>query len=269
MSFAIRSAFLVFLTTFAAGCAAETAETAAAPEATAEDDLTRAECRGPKGETEPACRVEGTVEAQVVAEFDPFVVGDACVTFVKVGARRYGLVRDVSACPDPDRFASGTAKVSFSKGALTLAARERSVVLKRYDGGATYYELSGELRVAPTPPPANRAEFDALSKREKLANLYDVQGDVGTLRPGLTEKPIRIVAELSGKAEERALAAYYAARSDAFQNGGERPDVVAIQKAGVTWAYAIHSGGRSYGNWWQTSVFDRAFEEIGGFGGSD
>lgn len=236
-----RSASVLPLATLAlalvaTGCAAETS---ASPDLTADDDLTRAECRGPKGETEAACRVEGTVESQIVAEFDPFVVGDACVTFVKVGARRYGLVRDVGACPDPDRFARGSVKVSFSKGALTLAARER------------------------------RAEFDALTKTEKLASLYDVRGDQGTLRPGFTQKAIRIVDELSGKAEERALGAYYAARSGAFENGGGKPEVVALQKDGTTWAYAIVSGGRSYGNWWQTTAFDRTFEEIGGFGGSD
>ncbi len=251
------------------GCAADPSAATAAEPATTEDDLTRAECRGPRGETEPACRVEGVVERQVTAEFDPFVVGDACVTFVKVGARRYGLVRDVEACPDESRFENGNVKVSFSKGALTLVARERSRVLKGFDGGVTYYDFTGELRIQAPPPPTTPAEFDALSGDEKYELLYDGNDTWANLREGFSEKAIRIVDELDGATEQKALSAYYAMRSEAFQNGGDKPEVVAIQKGGVTWAYAIHISGRSFGNWWSTSVYDRSFESIGGFGGSD
>lgn len=255
------------LASTAVGCAAETS--ALVEGATTEDDLTRAECRGPKGETEAACRVEGVVERQVTGEMDPFVVGDACVTFVKVGARRYGLVQEIDACPNEAMFANGNVRASFSKGDITLASRERSKVLKDFAPGVTYYEFSGALRVQAPPPPSTLAAFEALSGEEQFELLYEVRQDFGVLRPGFTEKEIRIVDELDGDAERQALAEYFAARTEARQNGGDTPRVVAIQNGGTTWAYAIHSGGRSYGNWWRTVVFDRSFDEIGGFGGSD
>lgn len=268
MSLVLRWSMVAVLAVAATGCASQ--EPVSGPEQAVEDDLTQAQCRGPKGETEQACRVEGVVERQVTAEFDPFVVGDACVTFVKVGSRRYGLVQDMEACPDESKFEKGNVKVSFSKGAITLVSRARAQVLKDYDAGVTYYDFTGTLRVQAPPPPASLAEFEALPPEDKYSFLYDVQSDAwADLKPGFKERQIRILDELSGPAKSKALAAYYAIRSEALEQGGDRPDVFAIEKDGATWAYGISSGGRSYGNWWSTVVYDRAFDEIGSFGGSD
>ena len=241
-------------------CAAETAAS------TMEEDLTRAECRGPRGETEQACRVEGVVQRQVERRFD--LIGEACVTFVKVGARRYGLVFATDTC-DTERFARGDVKVSFSKGALAAVGREQSQVLKEFEGGVTYYDLSGELRVHAPAPPRTVAEFDALLPLDKYDHLYEGDEVWADLREGFTENPIRIVVDLEGATKNKALAAYYQWRTHALDNGGDTPNVVAIQKDGVAWAYAIHSSGRSYGNWHETHVYDRSFQEIGGFGDSD
>lgn len=249
----------------AAGCAVSPSEEAAGA---TEDELTRAQCRGPRGESEAACRLSGVVEKQVVAEMDPFVVGDACVTFVKVGARRLGLVQDASACPSPDRFAAGKIGVTFSKGALTLASRERSRVLKDYDAGATYYELAGALREETDG--SGLPGFDGLSAAKKLETLYDVRQDWAVLRDGYSLVPVRIVDALQGEAQRSALEAYYEMRDHAFASGGAKPEVAAVQKGGVTYAYQIATSGRSYGNWAELRVFDRrSFAELGAFGYSD
>ncbi|MBS2012886.1 MAG: hypothetical protein JST00_08370 [Deltaproteobacteria bacterium] len=234
----------------------------------AEDALTRAQCRGAVGEADPRCRIEGVVESMFVGEMDPFVVGDACVTFVRSGAKRYGLVRAPEACPDPDRYSRGDIKVSFSKGAIDLASRGRSRVLKEYDSGATYYELSGPLRESTS---SALAAFDALSAEKKVAFLYDVAPDRSwaSLRRGFTKAPIRIVDTQTGDALRAALAAYRDIASFAYANGGGQPGVFAIQKDGVTYAYSIEASGRSYGNWGSLAIHDRAWAELATFGYSD
>ena len=235
----------------------------------AEAALTRAQCQGTRGETDGRCRIEGIVEQMVVAEIDPFVVGEACVTFVKAGNKRYGLVRDTSFCGDPDHYQGGNVAVSFSKGAITLVSQSRRTVLKEYDADATYYDFSGELRESASADPL--AAFDRLDGAHQVRFLYDVQADgsFAALRPGFVEKPIRIIDTLEGEAQRRALAAYTELREESFQNGGGKPDVFAVQKDGVTYAYTMAISGRSYGNWGSQAVFNREIEELERFSFSD
>ena len=249
-----------------AGCAAEPTSEEAVGE-TAEEALTRAQCRGAIGETEPKCRLEGVVESVFSGEMDPFVVGDVCVTFVKVGSRRYGLVTELGdSCHD--EWNGANVEVSFSKGALDLASRSRSKVLKDYDSSATYYEFSGELRQA---QPNALATFDALDDDAKVQFLYDADpnGIWAQLRPGFTKKPIRIVDTQTGDALRNALDAYGPIAQYSYSNNGGQPDVYAVQKDGVTYAYGIEASGRSYGNWGTMGIFDREWNELATFGYAD
>jgi hypothetical protein len=270
MSRPVRLALVISslaLAALASGCAAD-AGAADEEVESAEDALTRAQCRGARGESDPACRVKGTVEKMIVAEMDPFVVGDACVTFVMVGSRRYGLVRDPAACSSPDRYEGAGVEVSYSKGALVTLSRAKVRVLKDYDANAVYYGLDGPLTEAPA---SALAAFDALAADAKIATLYDVApgGTWATLRPGFQQRAVRMLDELSGDTLRVALDAYYELRDDAFQNGGDRPDVFTIERDGVTYAYGMAVSGRSYGNWGTLRIFDRSFDELATFGYAD
>ena len=75
----------IFLGVLLAGCAAESSGADEVVDETSEEALTRAQCRGAIGETEAKCRLEGVVESVFAGEVDPSVIGDACITFVKVG----------------------------------------------------------------------------------------------------------------------------------------------------------------------------------------
>ena len=260
---------LPVLALLAFGCAAPAGEEASE---TGEDAVTRAQCRA-RPENDPECRIEGVLEQMVVAEFDPFVVGDACATFVKVGNRRYGLMRDEGACWDANRYENAQVKVSFNKGALTLVSGEKREILKRYDASAIYYDFAGTLKIdpPPTPEPADLAAFDALTPDQKVDALYETRGDWGVLRPGYAEKSIRILDTIpAGPAQRAALDAYYDLREHSFSNGGDKPDVYAVQKDGVTYAYAMAASGNYWGgDWGEYVVFDREFEELARFSWSE
>lgn len=262
----IRRSLAIVSSILFAGCAAEPPAEEPVDE-TAEEALTRAQCRGSIGETDQRCRLEGVVESVFSGEMDPFVVGDVCVTFVKVGARRYGLVTELGdSCRS--EWDGANVKVSFSKGALDLATRSRSKVLKEYDASAIYYEFSGTLR---EEQPNALAAFDALSDDAKVGFLYDADpnGIWATLRPGFTKKPIRIVDTQTGEALRRALDAYGPIASSSYANNGGQPDVYAVQKDGVTYAYGIEASGRSYGNWGTMAVYDREWNELASYGYAD
>jgi hypothetical protein len=260
----IRRSLPILVSLLLAGCSAEPVAEEPVDE-TSEEALTRAQCRGAIGETEAKCRLEGVVDAVFAGEIDPFV-GDTCVTFVKVGSRRYGLVSDLDACRT--EWDGANVKVSFSKGALDLESRSRSKVLKEYDASATYYAFSGELRES---QPSGLAAFDALSDDAKVSFLYDVHpGDVwANLRPGFTKKAIRIVDTQTGEALRKALDAYGPIAQYSYGNGGSQPDVYAVQKDGVTYAYGIEASGRSWGNWGAQSIFDRAWNELATYSYAD
>lgn len=256
----------IFLGVLLAGCAAESSGADEVVDETSEEALTRAQCRGAIGETEAKCRLEGVVESVFAGEVDPSVIGDACITFVKVGSRRYGLVTDIDVCrADWD---GADVKVSFSKGAIDLASRSRSKVLKEYDPNAIYYEFSGLLRES---APDALVAFDALSHSAKVDFLYDADpgGIWATLRPGFTKKAIRIVDTQTGQALRNALDAYGPIAQHSYANGGGQPSVYAVQKDGVTYAYGIEASGRSWGNWGSMAVYDREWNELATYGYAD
>lgn len=264
MTFAHRTFPLLVIAAAVAGCATEASGT---PETT-DDDLTRAECRGAPGEAEPACRVEAVVEHQVVVHLDPAVLAETCVTFVLAGSRRYGLLQPPAACADPSRFDGANIHVSFSKGALETLSKSKRAALKGYDANATYYDLSGPLREAPFDA---LAAFDALDAHHKVEALFTVApgGSWATLRPAFEKKDIRILDTFEGDLQRAALDEYYDLRDFAFGNGGDRPDVYAIQREGVTYAYAMEASGRAFGNWGEMRIYDRSFTELNRFGFSD
>lgn len=254
-----RIAFLAFpILCLGVGCAATSEEDAVA---SAEAGITREECRT-RPEDDAECRVEGVIEKVVVAEFDPYLVGDACVTFLRAGSTRYGIMRDEGACPEADRYEGAGVKAWFNKGALTLIARERGEVMKAFDANATYYDFNGVLHIdpLPTPEPANLTAFDALSPGAKVAALYDG----AALRAGFSTTPIVIVETIPAGPERRAaLDAYFALRDHSFQYGGGQPSVLAIRKGDETYAYAMSASGSYYsGSWGEYVVYDRKFEEL-------
>lgn len=254
--------YVALTVTMLFGCAGAAPEDSSGDAAEA---LSRAQCRGARNEADARCRLEGVVERAVAAEFDPFVVGDACVTFVRVGTTRYGLVTDFDACGDTERYATADVRVSFSKGAISLISGARRRVLTDYDANATYYDFSGELRETTA-----LAAFDALGRDEKVAALYaNADSDWPSLRAGFSQRSIRIVDTFTGSVLRDALAAYREESSHSFESGGDKPDVFAIVKDGDVYAYGIASSGRSYGNWATLAVYDRSFAEIGRFGISD
>ncbi len=250
----------------ATGCAAESEADSAESNETAEEALTAAQCASRASDAR--CRLEGVVESMFVGEIDASVVGDACVTIVRAGTKRYGLVRAVQSCPDADRFAGGDVAVSFSKGDLKRVSRRRTDVLKARDVSATYYEFGGVLAESKVDV---LAAFDALDHDAKVAALYSSAPGAawGTLRAGFQQKAIRIDTTLTGPVKTKALAAYRELAEYSTGNGGGRPKVFAIEKDGKTYAYAIEVGGRSYGDWGQQTIFDRFFVEVGQFGFSD
>jgi len=256
---------VVGLVPFAGACAAERAD--AVDVATDADALTRAQCRGPRA-GDPACKVTGVVERQVVGEFDPFVVGDACVTFVRAGSRRYGLVQEPESCPDPDRFENASVRIAFSKGDLEDLPRAKTQVFRDYDATATYLALT-----APFAEEVDAvAAFDALDDAAKLDTLYQPSAgsDWATLRPEFQTSPVRIVDTFQGEILRAALDAYRTFAADAFANGGGSPDVLAIQRDGVTYAYAMEASGSFHGgSWGARKVFDRTFDTLGEFSWSE
>ena len=235
--------------------------------AESEEALTRVQCRG---SADARCRIAGTVEKMVVGEFDPYEVGDACVTFVRVGNKRYGLVRDMESCPDSERYEQGDIAITFSKGDITPVGRRKADVLKEYESGVTYYTFDGELTEtsAGVDP---LTEFNRLGQEEKLAFMFErTQGGTwATVRAGFSRKPVRLVDELTGEVLRRALDAYRPLASHSYANGGSQPEVYAVEKRGVRFGYAIEASGRSYGNWGSIAIFDHQFQELGEFGYAD
>lgn len=246
----------------------------ACTDGSAEDDvsaeeaaISRGECRGPR-EFEAACQVQGQVERQVVASLDPSTIGPVCVTYVLVGSRRYGLVQEAQACPNPSRFENARVRVSYSKGALVSLSRSKLRVLREHDSAATYYALSRPFTEHAVD---GLAAFDALDRSAKVAALYAVADDESwaTLRPEYQLKPIRIVDTLEGDALRAALSAYRELREYSFAIRGGRPDVDAIQKDGVTYAYVMSASGRTYGDWSALRIYDRQFNELAEFNYSE
>lgn len=76
-------------------------------------------------------------------------------------------------------------------------------------------------------------------------------------------------SELQGEPLERATEAYLKASDWSRDNGGGPPEVTAVFRDGVVYAYRFESLGRASGNWALTEVFSRHFEKIGEFGWSD
>lgn len=109
--------------------------------------------------------------------------------------------------------------------------------------------------------PADLAAFDALKPEEKVAALYN--GGPG-LRPGFAERAIRIVDEIpAGPERKAALDAYFELRDYAYSAGGTSPNVYAIAKDGVTYAYAMQASGSYHsGSWGDYVVYDRTFVEL-------
>lgn len=105
--------------------------------------------------------------------------------------------------------------------------------------------------------PAELAAFDALTPEQQKAALYDA----GSLRPGFTARPIRIVDTIpAGPEREAALDAYFELRDYSFSAGGDTPDVEAIEKNGVAYAYTMAASGSYHsGSWGEHITYNRTF----------
>lgn len=245
-------------------------------EASQEDAIRKSQCNGTAGDTLEACKIYGELVDMFIGELDPVHVGDVCIAFVKADGRKslYALVEDVSSCSFGELADYTGSRVWFSKRDYTyISDRVQRDELKDYRSDAVYYWFDGGLHTI-VPDAVDRDAFDALRNEDKMRALYEnyssgVYDGYFELKSEFKTKPIRIVDTFDGAARDRALKAYTEFRNYSFGNGGDKPDVYEISKDGVVYAYGMSGGGRTYGNWWWAGVYDREFNVIGSFGGSD
>jgi hypothetical protein len=116
--------------------------------------------------------------------------------------------------------------------------------------------------------------FERLPSSRKLEALFegydpDIELADFPIASEFEVAPVAVWEALQGESLERAAEAFVKASDWSRGNGGGPPDVTAVFREGVVYAYRFETCGRAAGNWGLTEVFSRDFEKIGEFGWSD
>jgi hypothetical protein len=152
------------------------------------------------------------------------------------------------------------------------------IVFRELDQERASFTVTLQGATIPSGNLSGRDAFDKLSSLEKMKRLYaDYKenaeyGNFYVSDEFKTRTADKLADVLEGDALKRAQAAYDKITKNAKKNGGDAPEITAIvnKTDGLTYAYELATGGRSYGNWAHSHVFDYLFlEEIGDFGWSD
>ncbi len=138
-----HTAFLLAL--LGGGCAAETSTT---------ELIETTPAHGKADVATPVAGLRGAVLGTFSGELDPFVVGEACITYVRVAldgdfpAGTYGLVEDFDECTSARAFTGRTGARVFASEAdlFAITDADKLAVLGDYAGKpTTYFELTEPL----------------------------------------------------------------------------------------------------------------------------